>query len=228
MPHAPFESAAVVPVFPLPQTVFFPTTSLPLHVFEPRYRQLVEDAREGGGLIAVALLSPGYEANYQGAPEFHPVGTVGAIDECVKLDDGRYAIQLHGLARVAFKRVSSETSYPLARAEPIVETLIGEPATLERAKLDLLATHGMLMGQLAATPTEAIVFDDRTPFADAVNAVCATVPVEADLRQKLLEIGNLAERGRRAGLLVEEVLQRVVRLQSIRASAGTETEEELN
>ncbi len=220
----PFDSPAVVPVFPLPQTVFFPTTSLPLHVFEPRYREMVADASDGAGLIAVALLRPGFEADYQGAPAFHPIGTVGAIEECVKLDDGRYAIRLQGVARVAFKGVGSEKPYQLARAEPIVETVIGDSATLERTKLDLMATHGMLMGQLAASPTEAIVFDDRMPFAAAVNAVCATVPVEAELRQKLLEIGNLSERGRQALLLLEQVLERVVRLNGIRDTPNTEDE----
>ncbi len=224
MPHSSFESPAVVPVFPLPQTVFFPTIDLPLHVFEPRYRQMVVDAREGEGLIAVALLRPGFEENYQGSPAFHPVGTVGAVDKCVKLDDGRFAIQLHGLTRVAFKPVSSEKPYQLACAEPISETVAGDPAELERTKLDLLATHGMLMGQLAATPTEAIVFDDRTPFVDAVNGVCATVPVEAELRQRLLEIGNLAERGRQATRLLEQVLERVVRLKSIQDPPRTEKE----
>lgn len=55
-----------VPMFPLPDVVFFPKTYLPLHVFEERYREMVQDCLDGPGRIAVPLLRPGWERDYQG------------------------------------------------------------------------------------------------------------------------------------------------------------------
>ncbi|MBP8155219.1 MAG: LON peptidase substrate-binding domain-containing protein, partial [Nitrospira sp.] len=55
-----------IPLFPLPNVVFFPKTYLPLHVFEPRYRQMVADAAAGGQCIGMALLKEGWEEQYDG------------------------------------------------------------------------------------------------------------------------------------------------------------------
>jgi len=57
-----------IPVFPLPDLVFFPHATLPLHIFEPRYREMTEDALRGDRLIAMALLKPGWERAYDGNP----------------------------------------------------------------------------------------------------------------------------------------------------------------
>src|ERR1700759_1596489 len=88
-----------LPVFPLPNLVFFPQTRLPLHVFEPRYRQMVADAIESQNRIGIVLLRPGWEPDYFGAPAIHPCGTLGIIEQAVSLDDGRFNILLRGEVR---------------------------------------------------------------------------------------------------------------------------------
>jgi uncharacterized protein len=89
----------VIPLFPLPTTVFYPSTSLPLHIFEPRYRNMVEDALNGIGEIGIILLKPGWESDYQGTPEVMTIGCVGKIERHSKLPDGKYNILLAGLYR---------------------------------------------------------------------------------------------------------------------------------
>src|SRR5512133_2398532 len=89
----------LLPLFPLPNVVFFPRTRLPLHVFEPRYRQMVADAMAGDERIGMILLESGWESNYYGAPSVHPVGTCGQIESLVALEDGRYNLILNGEAR---------------------------------------------------------------------------------------------------------------------------------
>ena len=65
---------ARLPVFPLPRVVFFPGTALPLHLFEPRYTEMIEDCLESGcTAMAVALLSPGWEDSYEGKPAIHEI-----------------------------------------------------------------------------------------------------------------------------------------------------------
>src|SRR4051794_9383388 len=87
------------PLFPLPDLVLFPAVVQPLHIFEPRYRQLMADALAGDRLMALALLKPGWEEDYQKRPPIHPVVCLGRIFKEERLPDGRYNLLLHGLSR---------------------------------------------------------------------------------------------------------------------------------
>ena len=68
-----------IPLFPLPNVVLFPNVLLPLHIFEPRYRDLVRDALAGDQVIGMVLLRPGYEGDYDGRPPIYSVGCAGLI-----------------------------------------------------------------------------------------------------------------------------------------------------
>ena len=65
------DSEFLLPLFPLPNLVFFPQTRLPLHIFEPRYRQMVADAVASDQRFGIVLLRPGWETDYFGAPAIH-------------------------------------------------------------------------------------------------------------------------------------------------------------
>ena len=92
--------SGTAPLFPLPNVVLFPHAVLPLHIFEPRYRQMVADALAGERLIAMSLLAPGWEASDDNAsPLIHPVVGLGRIVAHERLDDGRYMLVLRGVAR---------------------------------------------------------------------------------------------------------------------------------
>ena len=67
----------ILPIFPLPEVTFFPHTFLPLHVFETRYRAMVQDALARDHRIAVVRLRPGYEARYEGKPPVFSVCEIG-------------------------------------------------------------------------------------------------------------------------------------------------------
>ena len=92
-------------LFPLPNLVLFPSVIQPLHIFEPRYRQLTEDALKDDRLIGMALLRPGYEEDYHNSPPIYPVICLGRIYKEERLPDGRWNLLLHGLTRA---RVESE------------------------------------------------------------------------------------------------------------------------
>lgn len=85
------------PLFPLPNLVLFPRVVQPLHIFEPRYREMVSDALEGNRLVAMALISPGSSDN--GTPSLFPHVCLGRITGEERLDDGRFNILLQGLCR---------------------------------------------------------------------------------------------------------------------------------
>ena len=89
-----------VRLFPLPNLVLFPHVMQPLHVFEPRYRDLLEDALAGDGLIAMAALAPGWKRDHEGRPALYPIACLGRITTHCRLRDGTYNVLLLGLRRV--------------------------------------------------------------------------------------------------------------------------------
>ena len=93
-----------IPIFPLPSVVLFPRIVQPLHIFEPRYLEMFTEALDSHGQIAMALLKPGYENNYFGSPEIHPVVSVGSIITCEARDDGTYDVVLLGDKRARLER----------------------------------------------------------------------------------------------------------------------------
>ena len=204
-----------IPVFPLPEIVFFPGTVLPLHVFETRYRTMVMDALAADGTIAVALLQPGWEQRYAGNPEYFPVATAGRMEELQTTSDGRYYFKLAGSVRVRLGEVVRDSPYRLVRAEEIPERPVDEndPA-IRRAKLDLLATQVCLVRELTGNDLPGLVLDERISFEAAVNGACASLPSEAAIRQSLLELDDLAERHRRGVEILDEILKRVIALKA--------------
>ena len=94
------EFSGRVRLFPLPNLVLFPHVMQPLHVFEPRYRCLLEDSLASDRLIAMALLAPGWENDYEGRPPLYPMACLGRVTSFHRLDDGTYNLLLLGLHRV--------------------------------------------------------------------------------------------------------------------------------
>jgi hypothetical protein len=108
----------IIPVFPLPNVVLFPEVMLPLHIFEPRYRQMVRDAKENSpSLIGMALLRGNWQEQYEGRPEIFPICCVGEMVRLEPLSDGRFNILLKGLREC---RITKELSGKMYR-EAVVE-----------------------------------------------------------------------------------------------------------
>jgi Lon protease-like protein len=204
-----------IPVFPLPDVVFFPQTVLPLHVFETRYRAMVKDALRADRTIAVALLQPGWEQGYAGNPDCFAIATAGRMEDIETTQDGRYYFKLSGQVRVRLGELVRDAPYRLVRAEEIPEPGVDESdPSIRRAKLDLLATQVCLLRELTGNDAPRLVLDERMSFSAAVNAACAGLPTEAGVRQSLLELDDLKERHRRASEILDEILQRVLALRS--------------
>ena len=176
-----------MPVFPLPETVLFPGTTLPLLVFEPRYRQMIEDVLRFGRWIAVSLLKPGFEEDYEGSPEFHEIAGAGFLIRSNRLPDGRFQVALDGRARVRLAEVPSERLYRMVRAEPDPEDptwLVGD-ACLDalREIHELAAFLRLIRGQGGGVPVGPVL---RASF---LNQLAFAVPAEAHDRQEMLAAG---------------------------------------
>ena len=110
-----------VPVFPLPGAVLFPGALMPLHVFEPRYREMVSDALAGDRLIAMALLLECDREEYEARPPFHETVCVGHLLQHKMLPDGRSNIVLVGVGAGTARPTERGKPYRTAEVELIEE-----------------------------------------------------------------------------------------------------------
>jgi Lon protease-like protein len=113
--------APVVPLFPLPGLFLFPGTALPLHIFEQRYRTMVEDLLDRSGRLVLGTVMPGHEPELMGAPPVHGVAGLGEIARHERLEDGRFIIFVIGLTRVRLTEVKSDRPYRQVEIVPLRE-----------------------------------------------------------------------------------------------------------
>jgi len=185
-----------IPIFPLPGTILFPRSQLPLHIFEPRYRDMVRDAIDGDGRIG--MIQPHRLDDDNKAP-LYPVGCVGEVVGIEELDDGRFNIVLLGTNRFRFIRdLDDETAYRRAEVD-IASFADNEPPPLslaERAEVEREARRlGDAMG-LAVDWAAVAKLDDEM----LVNAIAQVAPFDMGAKQALLEEPTLVGR---ADLLVQ-------------------------
>ena len=113
--------STVVPLFPLPNLFLFPGTVVPLHIFEPRYRQMIEDSLDGPGRLVVGTILENHHEDLSGSPPVHHVAGLGEIARHERLPDGRFVIMLVGLTRVRVQEADSDRLYRLVRVEALSE-----------------------------------------------------------------------------------------------------------
>ena len=186
-------------LFPLPNVVLFPQVMLPLHIFEPRYRQMTADALAGDHLVAMALLKSGEEAVYEQHPALHPVACLGKIVADQRLEDGRYNILLRGLSRVRIlDEVKADKLYRSARVDLLHDT--GGPAPEEaREQRDelsqLVATWFAAMG--LASEQMSNLFKSDLPLGALVDILGFALPLGIEFTQELLQELEVERRARR-------------------------------
>jgi len=165
----------LLPLFPLPNVVLFPNVFLPLHIFEPRYREMVADALASDRLIGMVLLRPGSDRDYEGRPPIYPVGCSGVLT---------HAERLRGIERFRILEEDHALSYRRALIQPLPERPL-DPA--DRAAI--LRQRAKLESMLV--PSQSTVADPRMPASmsdeDLVNALAQYLDLEALEKQALLE-----------------------------------------
>ncbi len=184
-----------IPLFPLPNVVFFPKTFLPLHIFEPRYRTMVRAAAEQDRLIGMVLLREGWEQEYEGTPPVHQIGCAGRIVALDELPDGRYNIVLSGAYRFS---IESESKHKACREAKVRR--IGGPAwrRLDEGLKDALLDA---VRQTLRRPAVSHELGSLTQAVDdpemLVNLVSSELPLTDVEKQFLLESTTLEQQTKR-------------------------------
>lgn len=176
-----------IPIFPLDDIMLFPHASRPLHIFEPRYRQMVADALEGNRIIGMVMLRPGYEGEYEGNPPIYEIGTAGVIANVEELADGRYNIVLRGITK--FRVASEDQSRPYRMAD-----VVAIPETVGEDERDPLRRHRpLLLELLALDDPDATPTPDELPDAALVDGLAQFLGMSRFDRMDLLrQSGSLA------------------------------------
>ena len=204
----------LLPLFPLPNVVLFPGVFLPLHIFEPRYREMVADALSSDRMIGMVLLRPGWQHEYEGRPAVYPVGCSGVITHAERLADGRYNIVLRGVERFRILEEEHAKAYRRAIVEPLVER------ALEPRDRDTLRTCRAKLESLL-TPIDRASADARMPSAmpdeDLINTLAQYLDLEPLEKQALLEHTSLRSRAQTLVELLE------MKMLALKASGGGST-----
>ena len=175
-----------IPIFPLPGAILFPGLQLPLHIFEPRYRELVGSALAKDRLIG--MIQP--QQSKDGAP-LYDIGCLGRIGDVEALEDGRYNIVLDGETRFRLVReLDVRTSFRQIEAEIIDDAEDEVLSSVERAGFEFEARRFADMQGYSVDWDSVERLDDET----LINGVAQIAPFDAASKQALLEAPNLAQR----------------------------------
>ena len=204
-------------MFPL-QTVLFPHGELPLHVFEPRYRTLMEDCLAGEREFGVVLIAQGSDVG--GGDRRFAVGTQAHIAAASRFADGRWALVVEGRQRIAMARWLEDAPYPRAEVTDLPDEegapeadLLARAATAVRRVRTLLSE----LGRPAPVLPEPLEGPDDVA---RLWRLCAVAPLTAFDRQRLLEASGPATRVTRLIELAEARAEDLAALLGASGGAG--------
>lgn len=177
----------------LPDCTLFPHGGLPLYIFEPRYRQMLEEALEGDCFFAVARLlgaELGEPANYVA-----PVGTIGLVRASREQNDGTSQLLIHGVMRVRFTAWHDERDYPFASIEPVISVFTPENQSQAAMKTLRAAVEDAVRPLPDEVQAGVFALLDRADEPGLMTDIIAQQFIhEADLRQRLLEMDLVGDR----------------------------------
>lgn len=198
----------VLPLFPLSGALLLPRGQMPLNIFEPRYLAMIDAAMAGDRLIGIIQPDP-VQGNEIGLPRLYPVGCAGRITQLAETGDGRYLIQLTGIARFRLiDEVPANTLFRQGRAD-----FVSFEGDLEPRRGEELVDRDAVIQALRAFSEANQVEMDWKNVGDApnealVNALSMMAPFGAPEKQALLEARDLKARADMLVALTEVDLAR--------------------
>jgi len=175
-----------IPIFPLEDVMLFPEMSVPLHIYEPRYKAMIADALKGNHVIGMVLLRPGYEKDYDRSPSVFQVGCAGVINEVEELPNGEYNIVLGALTKYRITREEASKPYRVAHVTAIADTTSPTDKAALSARRKRL--EGLIQESGGRTGLRGIpdgISDERL-----VNGISQLAHIDELDRERLLEQPN--------------------------------------
>ena len=187
--------SGIVPVFPLSTVVFFPNTLLPLHIFEPRYRDMLSDTLSSEKIIAMALLKPGWEENYYGNPDIFEVAGMGRIVSSETFKDGRSNIVLYGLKRIRIDEFIDSMPYRKAKIEILENEQSSDEKTQKEKINNLVSDWNDMLG--SKYEKHKINLNINLPLGNLTDVLASVLLTNVFDKQSLLEETEIDKRAER-------------------------------
>tara|TARA_B100001287_G_C22510262_1_gene447911 strand:- start:122 stop:766 length:645 start_codon:yes stop_codon:yes gene_type:complete len=183
-----------IPVFPLSNFIIFPSTTVPLNIFEARYIDMIDDSMKSDKLIG--MIQPNNSGLNPNVPELHKVGCVGKITSFKETKDGRYLIELNGLIRFkSLKEIESGKKYRMLEVDfsEYSKDLENKNENLKFSDLELIfrdlkslfEKKGFIINWKAL---------EKQSLDETINALAMASPFSLEEKQILLEAKNLDQR----------------------------------
>jgi len=196
--------SGTIPLFPLSTVVLFPNTLLPLHIFEPRYKQMFNDVINAERMIGMALLKPGWQSNYYGNPDIFQIVGMGKVVSSETLDDGKLNIVLYGLRRVKIKEIVKDNPYRLARVD-IINNINENGEETHRVRIEkLISRWNFFLDR--KEKSHKINVNANLPLDSLTDSVATLIYPNVFDRQKLLEEQNVQKR---AEMIIKDLETRI-------------------
>jgi Lon protease-like protein len=202
---SPEDFSGRVRLFPLPNLVVFPHVMQPLHIFEPRYRAMLEEALADDGLIGMVLLAPGWEKDYEGRPPLRAVGCLCRVATYHKTDEGSYNVLVLGLRRIVVeKELPPDKLFRVAEVR-LCEDEYCEAAAADRPELQrrlLEAFKQVLPSMPEANEQLDELLGSQVPLGMLTDIVAYTLDIDLEFKERLLAETSV---DRRAELLLDHM-----------------------
>ncbi len=225
----PADFDGVVRLFPLPNLVLFPHVIQALHIFEPRYCEMLTEALESDHLITMALLVPGWESQFQGKPNLGNTVCIGRIISHTPTDDGRHNILIAGLQRARIiEELEVDTSFRQARVELITDIVpedFMESVDVHRATL-LRLFRSMIPLDAANSKTFADLLTQQLPLGILTDIIAYAINLPVAIKQLLLGEANVQTRFETLLEQIEPLLSN--RQDGVKDTQDVETHPQLN
>jgi uncharacterized protein len=193
----PDDFDGVVRLFPLPNLVLFPHVVQALHIFEPRYCEMLTEALESDHLITMALLNSGWEHSYQGKPNLASTVCIGRIISHTPTDDGRHNILLAGIRRASIvQEINSGTLFRQAEVkilEDVIPKDFSEKASEPRKAL-MNVFKSVIPQDAAQSKTFSDLLSQQLPLSILTDIIGYAANLPTPFKQKLLEEVNVQVR----------------------------------
>ena len=177
----------------IPDCTLFPHGALPLHIFEDRYRQMLDEALEGDCLFCVGRLTRKESLPLEDCTA--EIGTAGLIRASREQSDGHSDLILHGICRVRFAEWLPDKPYPFSRIEPLSSQLMSGEEVAREAQRLREAVESILLGFPDGVVLQVQALLERATDPSIMSdAVAQQFVHDSDLRQELLEEPDISKR----------------------------------
>lgn len=180
------EQRPIVPLFPLSDVWLFPGALMPLFIFEPRYRQMIEDSLDGPGRLVIGTVQKGYESEMPGQPPVYPTAGLGEIQQHERRPDGCFVILLLGLSRVHVEEQASDRLYRRVSVAPLEEQAVsaGESSRLRPRLVEAILDRS----------EDLLNLPDNVPLANLADLLTLRLSLPHEPMQRIFQEDDVVSR----------------------------------